>query len=301
MGGSATALPGKMSVPQPAQPPEESAGSWVSPMFIAKLMLVLIGLNFVMTYIFAKQTIPGYFSEPPTEEEMPLLVYMGKVCGQNMSPALFMTVISVVSGTVTKQYILAVTIFQIFGVFEIMRVMTWKEAIKVDVAKVFPYMPVSAVVAYLSYDTWKAMPADPLDASATAAGPIVSAMCLTKIMLVFWVLNFLMSYVFAAQTLPTYFKEPPTGKAMLIGVYMCKICGQWQLYLVLFSLVSVVSGTVTKQYMLMLVLHNVFVTFDILRLASWKETLSLDVAKFIPYVPFTLAFAYLSYTCWAAM
>merc|ERR1719356_343254 len=215
--------------------------------------------------------------------------------------ALMMCVISVASGVVTKQFMLALTVWLVFCTGDIVRVISWKEAIKLDTSKIYPYLPFVIILAFLSYSTWKAMPADPPGTSAATAGSLISALCLAKIMMVFWGLNVLMSYVFGSQTFPMYFKEPPTGRASQIGVYMCKICGQHQMFLFLISLTSVVSGTVTKEYMLMLALHHLFLTCDVFRLVSWKGALNVDPAKLIPYSPIALALAYLSYTCWAAM
>merc|ERR1712050_686928 len=100
--------------------------------------MAFFGLNVVSTYIFTKQSMPMYFSEPPTEGEMPMLTYMGKVVGQNQMAALMMCVISVASGVVTKQFMLVLTIFLAFLIGDIARVISWKETLKLDASKLYP-------------------------------------------------------------------------------------------------------------------------------------------------------------------
>jgi len=170
-----------------------------------------------------------------------------------------------------------------------------------DKTKLYPYIPISLVLAGLSYTTWKEMPAAPLDDSDGSAGSLVSAMFMAKLMAAWWGLHFAISYVFTEGAVPGYFKERPQENEWKLAVYLCKLCGQNQMPLLLMSVISFASGIVSKEYMLMLTLLCLFLTGDMVRMMATCEAVGMDKSKIYPYMVIFIVLSCLSYTTWKAM
>jgi glucose-6-phosphate-specific signal transduction histidine kinase len=278
---------------------DSAVGSLVSAMFMAKLMTGWYGLHFAIAYIFTSKACMGYFKEPPKGNEYQLAVYLCKAAGQNMMPMVLMSVISVVSGIVSKEYMLMLTLHKLFLTGDFVRMITTCEAVGMDKSKLYPYIPIVLVFAFLSYTTWKSMPTS--ESGDSAVGSLVSAMFMAKLMTVWYGLHFAITYIFTSQAAMGYFKQPPKGKEYQLAVYLCKVIGHNQMPLVLMSVISVVSGIVSKEYMLMLTLNGLFLIGDVVRMRNTCEAAGMDKHMLNPYVPIFLVLTVLSYTTWKAM
>merc|ERR1719230_2192589 len=142
------------------------------------------------------------------------------------------------------------------------------------------------------------MPATPLDDSDGSAGSLVSAMFMAKLFAAWWGLHFAIAYIFTEQAIPGYFKARPQGKEWDLAVYLCKCCGHEQMPLLLMSVLSVASGAVSKEYMLMLTLLCVFLTGDMVRMITTCEAVGMDKSKIYPYMAIFIGLTGLSYTTW---
>jgi len=166
--------------------PEESASKpFVSAMAIAKFQTFYMGFHFILCYFFTGQAVKGYWKEGflgdqaqnfiPCyfftgqavkgywtegllgDQAQKVATYLTKTAGQNMLPLFLWSAITVASGTVSKEYMLVMTLHFSFCGLDILRMTTTCEAVGISKSLLYPYILPTVVVAYLSYAAWQTM------------------------------------------------------------------------------------------------------------------------------------------------
>jgi len=139
------------------------------------------------------------------------------------------------------------------------------------------------------------------DAEGSVSKPFVSPMALTKFIAFYYGFQFLFTYFLTPQAMKAYFKEPMGDKAEKVAQYLMKTTAQNMFPMFVWSVITVNSGTVSKEYMLVCLVQFCFCTLDIARMTTTCEGIGVPKSMIMPYVPFCMVMAYLAYAAWASM
>jgi len=279
---------------------EDSAGKpLVSATAIVKFVAALYGLQFLMSYVFTEQALKGYWPNGfQTDTEQKIAVYLCKCCAQNMLPTVLMSVIMLATDTVSKEYMLMLTLHWGFLVFELTRMTTTCEAVGASKQSIYPYIAIALAVSYLSYGTL----ASTSSATPSASSSFVSATAIVKFVAFFYGFQILTSYVFTEQALKGYWPDGfKTEQAQKLAHYLMKCLGQNMVSMFLLSVIMLVTGTVCKEFMLTIALHWAFATYDIARMTTTCEAIGVPKQLLQPYIPLGVIVSYLSYAAWNTM
>jgi hypothetical protein len=203
-----------------------------------------------------------------------------------------------VTDTVSKEFMLVIALHWGFLVFDITRMTTKCEAIGASKQSIYPYIAIAAVVSYLSYSTL----ASTTSATPSVSSSFVSATAIVKFLAFWYGLQISTTYVFPEQGLKAYWPDGfKTEKTQKLAHYLMMNIGQNMVPMFLLSVIMLVTGTVTKEFMLMNALHQAFVFFDIARMTTQCEAIGVPKRLLQPYLPLTAVTSYLSYTAWTTM
>jgi len=273
--------------------------SFISATAMVKFFVFFYGLQFCSCYLFTEPSLKGYWPNGfQTELDKKIAVYLFKCAGQNMMPTLLLSVIMLVTETVSKEFMLMSALHWGFLLFDMTRMLTKVEAIGASKQSIYPYIPIAAVVSYLSYCTL----ASTTSATPSVSSSFISATAITKFMAFWCGIQILTLYVFPEQGLKAYwpngFKSEKTQK-LARHAMMC--VGQNMVPMLLLSVIMLKTGTVTKEFMLMNALHWAFATFDIARMTTTCEAIGVPKKLLYPYLPVGAIVSFLCYTAWTTM
>jgi len=140
----------------PATPSVSS--SFISASAIVKFMAFFGGLQILTCYVFPEQGLKAYWPDGfKTEKTQKIARYMMMCAGQNMVPMLLLSVIMLKTGTVAKEFVLTNALHWAFCTYDIARMTTTCEAVGIPKKMLYPYVPLAAVISYLSYTAWTTM------------------------------------------------------------------------------------------------------------------------------------------------
>jgi len=279
---------------------EDSVGKpLISATGIVKFVALLFGLQFILSYLFTEQALKGYWPNGfQTDAEQKIAVYFSKCCAQNMFPVFLMSVIMLATDTVSKDFMLMLTLHWGFCVVDITRMTTKCEAIGASKQSVYPYIAIAAALSYLSYGTI----ASTSSATPAVSSSLISATAIVKFLIFFYCVQFFSSYIFTEQGLKTYFPDGfKTEKAEKLAHYLMKCIGQNMVPMLLLLVITLVAGTVNKELMLMIALHWAFVLCDIARMTTTCEAIGAPKKMIQPYVLVAAVISHLSFAAWKTM
>merc|ERR1711971_1020901 len=137
-----------------------------------------------------------------------------------------------------------------FCTLDIIRMTTTCEGVGVPKSMIMPYIPFMAILAYLAYAAWaylaySACAATASDAEGSVSKAFVSPMALTKFIAFYIGFQFLFTYLLTPQATKSYFKEPMGDKAEKVAQYLMKTTEQNMFPMLVWSVITVNSGTVS--------------------------------------------------------
>jgi len=281
---------------------EESAVKpFVSATAIVKFLAFFYGLQFIVTYIFTDQSMKAYWADGfKTESEHNLAHYLMRCLGQSILPWFLLTVIMLVTDTVSKEFMLMGALHFGFGVFDIFRMLTTCEGAGVQKESLYAYIPLCAVLSYLSYATLSSMDSPMM--LEVSDKPLVSGTAIAKFQAVFNGFQFILTYIFTDQALKGYWADGfQTEREQKIAHYLVRLLGQNQLPWFLLSVIMLMTDRVSKEYVLTNALYWAFLVFDIFRAMSTCESAGIKKQVLYPYILIAAIVSCLSYTAWQTM
>jgi len=278
---------------------EPASEPMVSAMMLAKFMCAFFGSQFLHTYFFTGAAVKGYFTERAlTAQEQKIAAYLMKSVGLCQLFVLILSVLTVASGTVSKEYMLTVLTMFTFSVFDVSKMTTTCEAVGIPKSAIYPFVVLCATMAFLS---WKALKTIG-DSEGFASDSFVSAMALAKFMSAFMGFQFVLVYFFTGASVRLYFTERVlTVQEQKVTVYLLKCLATNQLPVTVISVLTVASGAVSKEYMLTLALWNAFGTCAMSRMTTTCEAVGIPKSMLYLYMVLHATIAFLFYAAWKTM